>query len=88
MRKIVFTGLVLGTAMILSVGTAGAQGTGSDYPPCSRGVTDKCVQTHEGMGSGAMGDHGMGHHRWHHHGGRHHHHGRWHHHHHGKHHKK
>jgi hypothetical protein len=67
---------ILTVAMILGGSTAAiAQPAGSaaDVPPCSRTVTDHCMQT--GHGGGDMGRH----HRHHHHGHGHHHH----HHHHG-----
>jgi hypothetical protein len=62
MRRIVFAA-VAGAALLLPAGMVNAQG---DYPPCSRGMTDKCLQTHEGMG-GAMEHHMMRHHMMRHH---------------------
>ncbi|HEY1605117.1 MAG TPA: hypothetical protein VGF77_05925 [Allosphingosinicella sp.] len=77
MKTLILTaGLVLGIAAIPVAASA------QDYPPCGHDVTDKCTQTHEGMGGGHM----MGHHMRHH--GHHHmrHHMRHHGHHHGGHH--
>ena len=62
--------LLFATALLLS-GAAQAMAPATDYPPCSRDVTDHCAQ-HEGRMMGhAM--HHMGHHHGHHgHHGHHH----------------
>jgi hypothetical protein len=71
MKLAIFT-----AAMILGGSTAAiAQpaAAGTDVPPCSRTVTDHCIQTGHG-GGGEMGEHHRHHHHGHHHHGRHHHH--------------
>jgi hypothetical protein len=61
--------LLFATALLLS-GAAQAMAPATDYPPCSRDVTDHCAQ-HEGRMGHAM--HHGGHHHGHHgHHGHHH----------------
>lgn len=79
--------LIVAASVVLGIAVLPVAASAQDYPPCSRDVTDKCTQTHEGGGWAAGDDHmrhhmmhNMRHHMRHHH----HHHARHHHHHHKK----
>ncbi|HEX5182876.1 MAG TPA: hypothetical protein VFW19_06955 [Allosphingosinicella sp.] len=81
--------LILTASLVLGIAAIPVAASAQDYPPCGHGVTDKCTQTHEGMGGHAMmGHHHMRHHMRHHGHMKHHmkHHMRHHGHHHGGHH--
>ena len=54
--------LILTASLVLGVVALPTAASAQDYPPCSRDVTDKCMQTHEGGGHMMMGDHMMRHH--------------------------
>lgn len=58
--------LILAASMVLGAAVIPAAASAQDYPPCSRDVTDKCMQTHEG-GGWAAGEHHMTRHHMRHH---------------------